>query len=211
MFMPASQDSTFAPPPAGAHIAVCFRVIDLGTQKVEWQGDIKFQRKILLSWELPNETMEDGRPFSISQRYTFSSSEKARLRKDLESWRGRKFTEADFGPGGFDIKNVLGAACMLSIVHETKDGKTYANISGVTGVPKGMPKPTPTNSMVYFSLDRERFDRAVMEGLSDNLKTTIKNSPEYQELTRPAPAPDESGYGEPPPYDHDPLDQAIPF
>lgn len=184
MFMPQSNDQNFAPPPSGTHIAVCYRVIDLGTQKQDWKGETKFYRKVMLSWEIPGEKMEDGRPFTISQRYTFSSSERARLRKDLESWRGRAFTEKDFGPGGFDIKNVLAVPCMLSIIHAEKEGKTYANISSVSALPKGVPAPTAVNDPIYFSLERERFDKSTLDGLSEGLQKTIKSSPEFADVIR---------------------------
>ena len=192
MFLPQNDGGDFTPPPSGTHLAICFRVIDLGTQKVEWQGQAKLQHKVLVSWELPNEPMDDGRPFSISQRYTFSSSEKARLRQDLEGWRGKRFTEADFGPGGFDIKNILGKACLLSIVHKDKDGKTYANIQSVSALPKGMEVPKPINGAIYFSLERERFDRAILDGLSTNLQAIITGSPEYKALLEPVTAEQQS-------------------
>lgn len=205
MYLPPNEGSDFTPPPSGTHLAVCYRVIDLGTQQSEWQGQVKHQRKVLLSWELPEEAGPDGKPFAISQRYTFSSSERAILRQHLEGWRGKTFTDADFGPGGFDIKNVLGKACLLTIVHEDKKGKTYANIKGVSAVPKGMTVSAGTAASVYFSLERARFDRRVLDGLSENLQAIIAGSPEYKALLEPVDAADNydgvSGH----------LDDEIPF
>lgn len=205
MYLPQNDGGDFQPPPSGTHLAICYRVIDLGTQTVEWQGDKKHQRKVLISWELPSEPMEDGRPFTISRRYTFSSSEKATLRQHLEGWRGKRFLESDFGPGGFDIQNILGKACLLSIVHNSKDGKTYANIQSVSAVPKGMEIPKPSNPPLYFTLERTRFDRKVMEGLSQKLQADISNSPEYKALLEPVDA-DPRDYP-PPSY----PDDDIPF
>lgn len=102
MHLPQPSDAEFELAPAGTHIAVCYRVIDLGTQETTFKGEVKHQHKILISWEIPDEKMKDGRPFTIGKRYTWSMSEKANLRNDLESWRG-KFTAADFGPNGFKI------------------------------------------------------------------------------------------------------------
>lgn len=211
MKLPANTGSDFAPPPAGTHYAICYRVIDIGTQQVEWQGKIKHQRKVILSWELPSEKMDDGQPFSIHQRYTLSSSEKSRLRQDLESWRGLKFTEADFGPGGFDIKKLLGVPCLLNIVHAIKDDHTYANIAAIVKPPKGTPLQSLTNPLVYLDLDD--FDADTFESLSEGLRGTIMKSPEYQEAIsgkKSRPHDDE-----PPPRDseHDGLDDGsdIPF
>lgn len=204
MHMPPHQDTNFELPPEGSHLAVCYRVIDLGTQKQDWQGQTKLYRKVLLSWELPQEKMEDGRPFAISQRYTLSSSEKAKLRKDLEAWRGKKFTPEDFGPNGFDIKNVLGKGCLLGIVHNQKDDKTYANIAAIMSLPKGTANGAqPQNELLYLSLDPNRFDRSIFEKLTDNLRETISSSPEYRELMG-GPPPHE------PPTTHE-FDDEIPF
>lgn len=210
MYLPKPDGGNFTPPPAGNHIAICYRLIDLGTQMVEWKGAQKLQRKVLISWELPNELMTEGdyagQPFTIGRRYTWSMSEKANLRHDLESWRGRAFTDDDFtGPNRFNAKNIIGKPCMLSIVHETRDGNTYANIKSVAAMPKGMQAPAPINGPVYFTLEREGFDNAVLDGLSDKLKETIKGSPEYKELV--------DGAYKKPASNGDPrdLDDDIPF
>jgi hypothetical protein len=211
MYLPKPNEGTeFTPPPSGTHAAVCFRVIDLGRQDTTF--GVKHQ--ILLSWELPEELMTDGRPFMVSKRYTWSTSEKANLRKDLESWRGRAFKESDFGEGGFDIKNVLGVGCLLNIVHDEneKTGKTYANVSGVSKLPKNMTTGKPTNKIVYLALTPDGFDVAALNELSEGLKNTIKSSPEYAELMGSykkqidQEAPEEYNELNPPP-----IDSEIPF
>jgi hypothetical protein len=188
MYIPEPSGGDFELAPAGAHVATCFRFIDLGTQLIDYQGQKKTQRKVLLSWELSEERLTKGefagQPFTMGKKYTWSMSEKASLRKDLESWRSRAFVEADFkGPNRFNIRNVVGAACLLQISHEDNDGKTYANIKAITSLPKGMQKPEPINKPVYFCLEKEFFDNSVLDGLSDKLKEIIKVSPEYLELT----------------------------
>lgn len=187
MYVPEPKGGDFEIAPAGTHVATCFRFIDLGTQMVDYQGESKTQRKVLLSWELSNEKLANGefagQPFTMGKKYTWSMSEKATLRKDLESWRSRAFVDADFkGDKRFNIRNVVGAPCLLSISHDERDGKTYANIKAITSLPKGMAKPEPINKPVYFSLEKEFFDNATLDSLSDKLKETIKASPEYLEL-----------------------------
>lgn len=205
MYLPQNTGGDFTPPPPGTHLAICYRVIDLGTQQVEWKGQHKEQRKIMLSWELPDEHMEDGQPFSVHQRYTFSSSEKAVLRAHLEAWRGVPFKDSDFGPGGFDIRNILGKPCLLTIVHEHKNGKTYANIKAVAKPMKNTVVPKLTNATVFLSL--AEFDAGVYEGLSQGLKDIIAKSPEFQALGSPGAIPPPNG---PESYGND-LDDEIPF
>jgi hypothetical protein len=173
----------YDPAPAGAHVARCFRIVDLGSQKKTWQGETKLSHQILFTWELPTARMQDGRPFTISQRYTASLSEKAQLRGVLESWRGRKFSPQELA--GFDLYNVVGKTCMINVVHAEKGDKTYANVASVMPVPVGMDVPKAENAQVFFSLSA--FDATVFGGLPDNLQGTIKESPEYQEAFAAAP------------------------
>lgn len=187
MYIPEPTGGEFEIAPAGNHVATCYRFIDLGTQLVDYKGESKTQRKVLVSWELSNEKLTKGeyagQPFTMGKKYTWSMSDKATLRKDLESWRNRAFTDADFkGPNRFNIRNIVGASCLLSIVHEEREGKTYANIKAIASLPKGMEKPKAINPPIYFALDREFFDNSVLDGLSEKLKDTIKVSPEYREI-----------------------------
>ena len=136
--------------PAGNHLAVCYCVCDLGYHLNNYGNQ---QRKVRISWELPNELMKDGRPFSVSKRYTLSLSEKAALRSDLESWRGKPFTAEELK--GFDVFAILGKSCMLNVIHEpSQDGKkTYANIASVASLPKGMPPiAAPSNEFIKFAI-----------------------------------------------------------
>lgn len=146
----ASSGEDFAIPEAGAVVGRCYMVADLGTQDTTFKGTPKKAHKILLSWELA-QTMDDGRPFSISSRYTLSLFDQAILRQHLESWRGKSFTDEELA--GFDVKNVLGKYCLLSIVHNKEGDKTYANVKGIMPVPKGMEKPGAVNKDVYFDVD----------------------------------------------------------
>jgi hypothetical protein len=184
MYMPVNSAPDFVPPPAGTHMAICYRVIDLGTQQTEYQGQTKHQHKVQLSWELPDERMEDGKPFTVHQRYTFSSHEKSNLRQDLEAWRGVPFKDTDFGPGGFHLSKLLGVPCVLTLVHETKNGSTYANIRGIGKMMKGQQVPPLHNVKLFFSLTAGEFDANMLETLPQKIKETIKKSPEYMELMK---------------------------
>src|SRR5688572_23018431 len=84
--------------------------------------------------------MENGKPFLVRRRYTCSLHEKAALRGDLESWRGRAFTDQELQ--AFDLESLLGVNCLLNILHECRNGSTYANVSSIMRLPKGMPAPT---------------------------------------------------------------------
>lgn len=190
-----SEGGNFQRVSEGLHYAVCYQVIDLGTQVVEWQGERKEQRKVQISWEVPEERVEDtGHPCSIHNRYTFSSHEKAKLRHDLESWRGKSFTDEELDPDnpkGFDIRNLLGKACQINVVHNERNGKTYANIASIVPPPKGKQTPDTENEHIYFSMDNPaEFDRDAFNKLPDFLQEIIRKSPQYQQaqhLSAPPP------------------------
>lgn len=169
----------FEQPPVGSHVARCIKIIDIGTQKGEYQGQPNYKRQVIIAWELPTELITTGdyagKPFSVSKFYTASLSEKANLRKDLANWRGRDFTPEELQ--GFDSKNILGKACMLSVIH---NDKKKARVSGVMQIPKGLQVPEQVNETLFFSLDA--FDQKVYDSLSDGYKRMIELSPEYQHL-----------------------------
>lgn len=151
-------DKDFPIAPAGTQVARCYQVIDLGHQKVVWQDEDKWVPKILLTWELlGSDKMTDGRPFAISNRYTLSLSKKSILRPMLEAWRGKPF--ADEEAREFEVKKVLGAYCMLNVVHKDEGDRTYANVAAVMALPKDMPKPTAVNAPVYFNLDTDEVSK----------------------------------------------------
>lgn len=195
MYATKPEGGTFKPVPEGVHQAVCFRIIDLGTQVSEYQGKEKIQRKILVSWEFPHE-LKDGfttkageeippRPYAIHQKYTFSFFERSRLRQDLESWRGRAFTEADFNgpPDGFHLAKLLGVNCQINVIHNESNGNTYANIKALMPLAKGMPKVEATDPPIYFDMtSAETFEQEVFDGLWDTIKETISISPEFRQL-----------------------------
>jgi len=172
-----SSGKDFELAPIGVHPARCYRIIDLGTQTTNWEGQTKRAHKVVLTWELlGDERMGDGRPFSISKRFTMSTHEKSVLRPFLESWRGRAFTPEEIAR--FDVTAVLGAPCLLNVTHDQgKDGTTYANIAGCMPLPKGMPKPEPVNPQVTFDLDNP--DMKLFESFGQKLQATIMSAEEW--------------------------------
>lgn len=182
--------------PAGTHVARCYGIIDLGTQYSEKFGN--WSHKVQFQWELSNELMDDGRPLAISKKYTISLNEKANLRHDLESWLGRSIT-ANEEKEGFALGSMLGAPCLLSVIHADSNGKTYANIAGVMSVPKGTTVPDQSNPAVSYDVENGR--DAVYNKLPDWIKNIIEESKEFKGSNEP-----ETEEGEP-----DVSDTSMPF
>ena len=173
---------TFELVPAGNHIARCFQMIEIGTVTEEIMKKQKRLYKVRISWELPNEKKvfdqaKGEQPFSISKKYTLSMHEKSNMRKDLESWRGKGFTDDE--AKAFDITKLLGVPCMVNIIHKTSQGgNQYAAISSVTPMPKGMLCPPQINSTFVLSYDDVDWDSKYLT-LPDYVKELIETTPEF--------------------------------
>lgn len=176
--------------PQGTHSAVCVRVIDLGMQINKTTS--KPERKVVIVWEIDAE-MVDNRPFIVQKRYTLSLHKKANLRADLQSWRGRPFTDEELA--GFDLKNVLGKPCLLNVIHS--DSGEYANIASISQLPKGMPGLKPTGELLFFNT--EEWDATVFNKLSEKMRTTILSASEPPAAAAVAK------------IEQDDMDQDIPF
>lgn len=170
MRVPKAGGGEFANPTPGTVSAVCTRLIDLGTQETPWGQ----KRLVLVSFEI-DEQMNDGRPFLVSKRYTSSLHEKARLRQDIEGWRGRPLSE-----GGFDLKGIVGKPAMLNLVENEKG---YINISSINPLPRSMSPLKPSGELLVFDLDDPNWD--AYSSLSERMQQTISASPEYQEAMNP--------------------------
>jgi hypothetical protein len=195
----------FKNPPNGNHLARCFRITDYGSQTSKYGS----QRKILITWELHGEdddgnplSMDDGKPYAVSSYYTLSLSNGATLRLMLEQWRNKTFTLDELA--GFDVKNLLGQFCMVSVSNDKgNDGKEYCNVKAVSPVPHAIKKaglPDGYNQTVLFSLDD--FDRNIYDSLSQKTRDRIASSPEYKKAV---------GNNLVNMKDDDPSDQDIPF
>jgi len=188
MIIENKPKSSFTPVASGLHLARCYRIIDLGTQKSEFDGNVKFLRKLKVCWEVFGEDdngnplcTASGEPLVITKDYTLSWADKATLRIDLQSWRGKPFTVEE--QRRFDLKTVLDKWCMLNVAHKAKktgDG-VYANIVAITPVPNAVKSaglPDGHNPAQMFEISNP--DMAMFETFSDFLKKQISDSPEWK-------------------------------
>ncbi len=161
-----APEERFATAPAGTFVAICVDEIDQGMVANRFDAD-KPRHMVRLVWQI-DEKQDDGTPYHITKDYTASLHEKAKLRKDLEAWRGKEFTFDELV--GFDLENLIGKSCMLSIVHNTgSKGGTFSNVGGVMKLPKGM-EPLTSNGYI-------------------RVKDRVKVSPELVSQPKPKPTP----------------------
>lgn len=172
--------------PAGNYVARCYKLVEIGTVLTEYLGVEKMAHKVRFGWELPTEMKifkaENGeQPLVIEKDYTLSLADKANLRKDLKSWRGKDFTPAE--AEGFDIEKLLGVPCMLNIIHVAakKDPtKIYEQIGSISPMPKGMVCPPQKNPTFIFSFDNYSDENFKL--LPEFIRKQIVESNEYKEI-----------------------------
>lgn len=183
----SNSGTNYTPVPAGTYAARCYSMIHIGTVIENYMGEDKEMNKVRITWELPTELKvfkeENGeQPYSVSREFTLSMNEKANLRKFLEGWRGKGFTEEE--AKSFDITKLLGKPCLLSIIHKAnKQGNLYAVINGASTLPKGMECPPQINA--DFEFNWENFDQEKFDKLPDWLKDKMKTSNQYKIYTQP--------------------------
>lgn len=196
----SGSNKTTALPPAGNHVARCFRAIDLGTQPDNYMGNDAHNRKLLVSFELPtllHQFREERgmEPFFVTKEFTMSLGRKANLRKFLEGWRGRPFTDEEVAK--FDVEKMVGASCLLNLIeHTSAAGNKSVKIVSAARLPQGMTCPPPFNPKQVLSLEAVDFKEDVLNDLPEWIRNKVTDSPEYRKiigLQSSAPVADASG------------------
>lgn len=179
----------FAPLPAGTYIGICDMVVDVGIQPGSGMYP-KPKRQVFIRWEFPAERIDferDGKkqsgPAVLGKTYTASMNEKANLRHDLESWRGMAFTDEQ--AEAFDVSSILGKPCMINVTHTQKGDKTYANVTSVGKLMKGVDAKTliPEITPIYYAEDNTTAYKQLPEWLRKKIDGQIieKPAPESQD------------------------------
>ena len=134
------EKTEFPLAPDGLQDAVLVDVVDLGILSTKF-GD---KHKLSLVFELEEQDSE-GKHYVLIKRYTRSLNEKSNLRKDLERWRGSKFTKDELENGVNMEAEFIGLNATLFISHHFSQDhdKTFANIETILPRKKA-------NKMIYY-------------------------------------------------------------
>lgn len=137
--------------PDGLHSAVLVDAVDLGQQ------ESKFGTKHKLSLVFETQLQDDeGKSFILVKRYTWSLHEKSNLRKDLERFRGLKFTLEEL-TDGVDLESYIGMSCQILVVHNETEDRVYANIESM------LPYKNSKGKIKYFELEPSGTYQRVIE------------------------------------------------
>ena len=137
-------------PADDTYIAVCIGVFDLGKHYNKFSAEEK--QSLLIAWEIDEMITKgdyQGKRFVVTKRYnanffkSFSKSISSAILADIESWRGKPFTETEYEhieKVGFNLDKLIGKSCQLQLQTNDKD---YQNITAVMKLHKSMQPLTP--------------------------------------------------------------------
>jgi hypothetical protein len=179
--------------PSGTHVARVYKFMNLGTRIQKYMGVEKDYPDTLVTFtlELPNELneftvkKEDGteekvsKPFVISKEFTLSMGAKSNLRPFVEGIIGVKLTDEEAKV--FDIETLVGMTCLATVTHtksKTDPNKTYANLTSVSPLVKGMVAPEQVNPSVIQ--DVKTMELEDIDKLPEFLQVKMKDSDEYK-------------------------------
>lgn len=174
----------FEPVPSDIYEAICYGIIDLGHQ----DGKFGSKPQLTLRWELVDDYIRieiegEKKRRALSKIYGNSMNEKATLRIDLESWRGKKMTEEE--SKGFDLEKILEKRCRL-VVSEIEGKNKITQI-----LPSKIKDPIDLeNEIVNYNIARDGM--SFPESFSDKMKAWIMKSDELKNKKSEAPAKAES-------------------
>jgi len=210
-FNKSAASDDYELPPAGTQVGTLTVFACLGKHISTWQGVARERELCGLQYQL-SEAGSDGRPLAVNEVLTLSMNERATLFARILALHGG--TEP---PRGFDLANLLGKAAILTVNHVTKpDGKTFANVGGLTPLLRGMSPPGCFAALVFYDCaehDEEAYTalpgrfRKMVDAAIDQTAPAAHWSPPPAPVAPARPAPRQPG---PVPAKHD-FDDDIPF
>ena len=162
-------------PETGIHRAVCCQIIELGTQDQEYEGKNSGPaQEIKYTFEFVDIELEhNGEKYHPMWgiRETKILGKRSNMKKFLEGWRGRPFTEEE--RKDFDWGAPLGKPCMLVIGPNTRGNAKLTTISATKEKFEG------TRELREFWIEEEDINNPFPEWMPEWIRKIIENSYEY--------------------------------
>ena len=150
----AGGTGTFERPTIGEpHLAVCSNIYGPFVSSYEWQGKKITSNKVIFLFELEQTIKEGeyaGKRFTVSEKFTLSLNEKAKMRPFIEAWAGKTFSEEQLL--GFDIETLIGKSLNVNLLEKAKkNGQgTTVVIASVFPRMKGQEPMIPELPLTYM-------------------------------------------------------------
>lgn len=164
-----ATDSKFLPHPEGQFVAKCIDTINLGEVVIDFPGKPPYlASKCVVLFRTGEVNPDTGDLIDIGAEFTISMGEKANLRRFLESWRGKSYTEEE-EKKGVPLDKLTGNLGLITVEHrQSAKKRTYALIKTISGVPKQMQAHIPafpeyTERAAYWTERKEANREAAMK------------------------------------------------
>lgn len=105
--------------------AICVGVWNIGKQKIEFQGEVKFKTQVIIGFEVEQRHSEKDEPMLQLSKFNMSLHEKSKLGPMIESWFSKKLTDSE--RYNYDLKQIIGKKCTLNLI----ENGNYINIATI--------------------------------------------------------------------------------
>lgn len=105
--------------------AICVGVWNIGKQKIEFQGEVKFKTQVIIGFEVQQRHSEKDEPMLQLSKFNMSLHEKSKLGPMVESWFSKKLTDSE--RYNYDLKQIIGKKCTLNLI----ENGNYINIATI--------------------------------------------------------------------------------
>jgi hypothetical protein len=133
-----------APHADGTYPAVCVDIINLGKVLDTYPGRTpELVPKCALVFQTNAENPDTHEPLTVHTELTVSFGRKAKLRKLLESWRGKMYSDEEV-QHGIPLHKLEKVNALINIIHKVSGaGNTYAVIDSIMPPIKGSARIEP--------------------------------------------------------------------
>ncbi len=173
---------SFTPAPEGQHQAVAVDVIDLGERTEQFQGQpVRVVHKVAVVYQIDELNEDTGKRFEIAVEKTLSFNPKAGLRKWVEAWRGKAYTDDEARQQGVPLHKMVGVNGFIVVEHRTsRNGRLYGLASNIMPKPKNVEPIQPLNyeRADYWAKRKEEYAALV----SAHRAIQGNGGPSYDEL-----------------------------
>jgi len=119
------KKSDYEYPTPGMVDAICCGIWNVGVQKTEYMGDVKYRNKIVIGFILDQVSEKTGAPMIQYEAVGLSLFEKSKLYQIIKSWTSK--TIPDDERPNYDLKPFVGKRATLNLVQNNE----YINIGAV--------------------------------------------------------------------------------
>lgn len=170
----------FELPPAWTFQWVCYSIIDMWTQKWEYQGSEIISKKVRIGFEFSD---DDDKIHTIHKEFTLSFGWKSKLRQFIDAWNWWETKMTNEEAKWFNVYTLLNKETTINIVRKKSAKWTeYADIGWLSPRIKKIELHTRKNKNFFIHLSEKFFNEEAFETLPNFIKEKVQESPEYKAL-----------------------------